>query len=149
MMSWSERDLADYVARRNADLSLTVAELAAPKVPKARQPRTGYRSKTEEAFGHHCDLMLRAAEIDNWRYEPVSLVLAPGVRYLPDFLTVKGGAVTFWEIKGRKGEAYWTKPLSKAKIRMAAELFRWWDFRIAWKSATPGMWNESKVGGEG
>jgi hypothetical protein len=154
-MNITEDQLRDMQARMLGNFAdagkvlRSVAEslASAPKVPKLRLPRTGYRSKTEERYGQHLNLIQMAGQIDRWKYEPVSLVLAPGVRYLPDFLTVTADIVTFWEVKGRKNESYWTRPLSKVKIRMAAELFPWWEFRVAWPKSA-GAWDSFRIGRE-
>ncbi len=44
--------------------------------------------------------------------------------YIADFLEVcPDGSVLLVEVKGRKGSGFWTLPVSKVKVRMAAVLF--------------------------
>lgn len=130
------------------------APLNAPVQPaKPHAPRTGYRSKTEASYARYLDLQKRLSttgtySVVNWSYEAVTLKLAPGVRYQPDFLVQYWGRLEFIEIKGRKGAGYYSKPLSQAKIRIAAELFPFWRFSIVWPGERLGTWDSMVVGGE-
>lgn len=131
------------------------APLSAPVQPaKLHTPRTGYRSKTEASYAQYLHLLKSAGLIVWWGHEPMTLKLAPGVRYIPDFvLSVAPGAGTprgihMVEVKGRKGAGYYSKPLSQAKIRIAAELFPFWRFSIVWPGERSGTWDSMVVGGE-
>ena len=67
-----------------------------------------YRSKLEAQYAAHLDLLQKAGEIRRWAYEPMSLKLAEGKRYRPDFLVVlpagREAKAEMHEVKGR-----WTK----------------------------------------
>lgn len=128
------------------------APLSAPVQPaKPHAPRTGYRSKTEASYAQHLALAASAGVVLSWHYEPITLKLAPGVKYQPDFLMIGHPGkhqLVFIEIKGRKGAGYYSKPLSQAKIRIAAEMFPFWRFSIVWPGERLGTWDSMVVGGE-
>jgi hypothetical protein len=90
--------------------------------------------------------MVHAGQLNTWRYEAVRMALAPGVTYIPDFLEVMpDGSVLLVEVKGRKGSGFWTLPVSKVKVRMAAALFPWWKFAITWPGARLGTWDRIEL----
>ena len=102
---------------------------------EARPKRTpgAYRSKTEQAYAGYLEVLRRAGQVADWRYEPVTLKLAQGVRYTPDFLTLyPDGSMSFHEVKGRKLDSFWSRPVGKVKVRLAAALFPWWRFAVVW-----------------
>ena len=67
-----------------------------------------HKSKLEARYAAHLDLLVRAGEIRRWEYEPISLKLADGKRYRPDFLVVlplsMEAKAELHEVKGK-----WTK----------------------------------------
>ncbi len=147
MSNWTEADVAAHLARLVCD-----GELPIPK-PKARQPRTGYRSKLEARYAQHLELMVATREIKSWAYEAVTLKLAPGVRFIPDFMVTlfdgtPAGAVRFEELKGRKKTGFWTMPVSKIKIRLAAKLFPQWQFCVVFPNGRLSGWESQPVGRE-
>lgn len=101
--------------------------LAKPK----RQPGD-YRSKTEAAYAGYLEILRRTGLVLDWRYEPVTLKLAEKVRYTPDFLVLDNSGLWFAEVKGRKLDSFWSRPVGKVKVRMAAALFPWWRFAVVW-----------------
>ncbi len=80
-------------------------------------------------------------------YEPLGLKLAPGCVYWPDFLILDAGepGFTFRELKGRKGDGFWSMPVSKVKIRLAAKLFPFFRFEIVWPNARLGEWETMAI----
>lgn len=137
-VGWTDADLA---ARRR---EMNLPALIVAQGPKERKSK-GYRSKTEASYAQHLDLQIRAGALRTWKYEAVRLALAPGVTYVPDFLEVAGDSFVFVEVKGRKGSGFWTLPLSKVKVRLAAALFPWWKFAIVWPGARLGTWERIGV----
>ena len=67
-----------------------------------------YKSKLEARYAAHLDMLVKTGEIRRWEYESMSLKLAQGKRYRPDFLVVlrlgSEAKAELHEIKGR-----WTK----------------------------------------
>ncbi len=108
--------------------------------PKAKRPQlarhtTGTMNKTESAFARRLDTQLAAKEILAWKFEAVTLRLADGCRYTPDFMVVwLDGSLTFCEVKGG-----YIHDDSLVKWKLAVELFPW--FR--WE-----MWQRGGKGGE-
>lgn len=47
-----------------------------------------YKSKLEANYAAHLELLKKAGEIKDWKYEPISLKLSEGKRYRPDFIVV-------------------------------------------------------------
>ena len=104
--------------------------------PRAPVPREAvrlmvpaYRSKTEARFALEVlEPWQRSGPSRAWWYEPLTLILAPGVRYTVDFMTVGGDKddVTFYEVKGA-----WIRDRALVKPRLAAALFPHWQFYLA------------------
>ena len=84
----------------------------------------GYRSKLEAQYAAHLDILVKAGEIRRWAYEPMSLKLAEGKRYRPDFLVVLPAGLEanaeMHEVKGR-----WTKNRrdGMTHLKWAAQLY--------------------------
>lgn len=101
----------------------TKTQLAAHVGAPALVPRKLYASKAEERYAAILQSQQRAGQIRGWRYEGLTLKLADGVRYTPDFLVVENdGAMTLLEVKGFMREA------ARLRLRIAVEMypaFRW------------------------
>lgn len=69
------------------------------------------------------DTLQRAGDIQAWAYEAVTLKLANGVRYTPDFLVLDASdKVRLEEVKG-----HWRDD-ARVKIKVAARLFPMFTF---------------------
>lgn len=111
-----------------------------PSPIKARVglPRGTYKSKAEEAYAWHLEVSLRAGQIADWRYEPITLKLGGDTRYTPDFLVIHlDGSVEFQEVKGHMRDA------ARVKLRVAASMYQVFDFTIIW--AMHGKFRAEKV----
>lgn len=73
-----------------------------------------FKSKTEANYARHCDTLQV-----QWRYEPITLKLADGVRYTPDFVVFVNGETWIVEVKG-----FWRDD-ARVKFRVAREQFAW------------------------
>lgn len=86
---------------------------------RAAEPR-GLRqklNKTEAAYGQLLDA---DPEVKEWWAQSVTLLLAPDLRYTPDFFVVRStGALEFHEVKGFERDD------ARDKFKMAAEI-HWW-----------------------
>lgn len=97
---------------------------------------------TERRRAVELEAMKRAGAIHDWRFESLTLVLAPGCRYTPDFLVIEhDGGMRIEETKG-----FWRDD-ARAKIKVAARLFPW--FRFSALRVRPqkdgGGWNVEEI----
>lgn len=75
-------------------------------------------NQTEAAFSLLLEEARQADEIQCWRFEAVTLTVAPNTRYKPDFLAVlPGGHWQFFEIKG------YLRDDAAVKFKTAAEKY--------------------------
>lgn len=87
-------------------------------------------NKTERAYAETLESEKRMGRIAAWRYEKVTLKLADDTRYTPDFWIVyDDGSTMFDEVKG------FFRDDAKVKIKVAAEQFREFTFRLVKKVA--------------
>lgn len=88
---------------------------------------------TERARAIVLEAQKRDGQLADWRFESVTLKLAPDCRYTPDFYKLHNdGSVEFEETKG-----FWRDD-AKVKIRVAARLFP--EFRFVALKLTRGTW---------
>jgi hypothetical protein len=74
---------------RLSDLPHDLRERLRPTKAPARAARAdlgGFRSKLERDYAKHLDLLKAGGAVADWRYEPITIRLAGGTRYTPDFL---------------------------------------------------------------
>ncbi len=100
--------------------------------------KTGEMNKTEAAYAGHLELRRRAGEVEAVWFEGITLKLAEGCRYTPDFLVMLAdGRLEAHEVKG-----FWTDD-ARVKIKVAASKF---PFRFVALKALPrkagGGWEE-------
>lgn len=80
--------------------------------------KSGVMNKTEEAYAAHLELRRRAGEVEAVWFEGITLKLAEGCRYTPDFLVMlSDGRLEAHEVKG-----HWQDD-AKVKIKVAAAKF--------------------------
>jgi hypothetical protein len=111
--------------------------------PSESFQRPPWKSKTEARFAR--DVLEPWAQTIphyRWWHEPLTLILAPGVRYTPDFLALGGSVMreqyTFYEVKGA-----FIRDRALIKPRMAAALWPFWRFVLAqWKE---GQWRFREI----
>lgn len=85
------------------------------------RPVPGQMNKTEKLYAGHLELLKKADEIKDYRFEPLNLRLAKNTFYRPDFLVITQ-FIEFHEVKG-----HWEDD-ARVKIKVAAELFPWFRF---------------------
>lgn len=84
---------------------------------KAQIVEPRYKSKLEYEYSLYLTALKSRGEILWWRYEGISIKLADGAKYTPDFAVVNSaGELEFHETKGHWREA------ARVRIRVAAEL---------------------------
>ena len=104
-------------------LERTRNSVASPPVIAAEKPKGRGMNKTEAEFAVHLDVRKYRTEIRWYGFEAVTLKLADGCRYTPDFCVVTlTGRIEFWEVKG-----FWRDD-ARVKIKVAAKLFPWARF---------------------
>lgn len=79
-------------------------------------------NKTEAAYQHRLEMLKRAGEILDYKFEPFKLILAPKTTYTPDFLVILKNEIQVHEVKG-----FWRDD-ARVKIKIAAEMFYWMRF---------------------
>lgn len=93
----------------------------------ARQRRAAAErmNKTEAAYAQYLDFLQRAGYVKSFRFEAITLRLADGTRYTPDFLVERFDTKPeLHEVKG-----FWRED-ALVKYRVAAELFPMFLFRV-------------------
>lgn len=88
-------------------------------------------NKTEERYAGHLELLKRAGEIVDYRFQPIKLRLAGNTFYEIDFMVITD-VVEMVDVKGRKGDRYWAEEDSKIKIKVASQQYPWFRFVITW-----------------
>jgi hypothetical protein len=97
----------------------------------------GVMNKTEAAYDAYLTLLLKAGEIDGFKFEAIKLKLADNTFFTPDFLVMaKDGVIELHDTKGTtkkarasgiKEAAPWIEEDAKIKLRLTAELY---PFRV-------------------
>lgn len=114
-----------------------LAQRAGIKIQRAKR-EDGYASKLEARYAQHLELLLRAGELSWWAYEPLSLQIAKGARYRPDFIVIEAsGAISARETKGFMREA------AQVRLRVAARAFPWLRFVLV--RSEGGAWVEEEI----
>lgn len=110
---------------------------------KAKKRGTGEMNRTEKAYEARLKEYLAAGEILEYKFEPLSLRLAPGCFYQPDFMVIDADkTVQFVEVKG----PFIHDQKSIVKLKTASELF---PFRFILAQLTKEkIWNIKEIGRE-
>jgi hypothetical protein len=105
---------------------------------KRRQP--GERNKVEAAYEAHLELLKRAGEIEDFKFEGIKLRLADNTHFTPDFLVFDAdGYVEIHDTKGTTKKARadgtkvaqpWIEEDAKIKLKVVAELFPFKVFAV-------------------
>lgn len=102
-------------------------------------------NKTEARRADALEILKRAGEIADYRFEDVKLRLADNTFLTPDFLVIRAdGGIELEDVKGRKGDRYYATEDARVKIKAAARLFPWFRFFTVWESKD-GRWNREEV----
>lgn len=134
---------AQLAQKPTAPGSAPAAASISPETPKNGRQRLRQRSKplmnaNEEAFGAHLSLILPGAKR---HAQAVTLGLANGVRYTPDWMTFEpfSGRLCFWEVKGTR------KIFDGAgeKLKIAAGQYREFVFTLVWREG--GEWQQQRI----
>jgi hypothetical protein len=123
----------ERAAGTRADLtsSSKVAHAApAGESQNSSTPAKPRMNKTEARFAALLEGWLRAGDIAGYKFEAVTLRLAPHTHYRTDFVVwLKDGRTRFYEVKGG-----YVREDSWLKLKTVAVLFPQWEFvRAQWK----------------
>lgn len=104
-------------------------------------------SKTERAYQDHLQILKAAGEVVAYAYEPLRLILAPRMTYLPDFAVLRAAnaRVQFVEVKPRRSDdtAFWHES-SRIKVKTAAQIHGvLFEFVAVWPTSRGG-WKEER-----
>jgi hypothetical protein len=92
-------------------------------IPEHLRPQRGKMNKTEAAYATYLDALRLTGAVKCWRFEAITLKLADGVRYTPDFLVeLFVPPLEVHEVKG-----FWRED-ARVKFKVAAELFSMFRF---------------------
>lgn len=141
-----------YQAQARAQLAglahpRTIAIEPAPLLPVApvrartlRQQTGSGLNKLETAFLGH----LEARKMGELLTQAITLKIANGCRYTPDFVEVRHGlGMRAYEVKG------FMRDDAAVKIKVAAARFPWIEFFLATRPKRAGEWRIERVYGEG
>jgi hypothetical protein len=80
-------------------------------------------NKTEAAYERELDVLKKAGEVLDYRFEGVKLRLADNTFYTPDFFVTYPDRFEVHEVKG-----FWRDD-ARVKIKIAAEMYPFFKFR--------------------
>lgn len=127
------REIATREAQREAAFSAPSVDSMALSLRLPAPDLFAGMNGTERARAIVLEARKRDGQIRDWRFEQVTLKLAPDCRYTPDMYVVHNdGSVEFEECKG-----FWRDD-AKVKIRVAARLFP--EFKFTALRLVRGAW---------
>jgi len=96
------------------------------------------RNKWEQRYHQELELLRDVGEILWYAYEPMSLKIATGARYTPDFIVMLADrTLELHEVKGMWREA------AKVRIKVAARTYQ--IFRFVAVTGGPGKWKREEI----
>lgn len=130
-MGWMDDTYAEAIAGRipagaklRRDTRAQVVET--PAKPIIRQSRKG-PNKTELRFENEkLKPWQSEGRIVGYQFEAITLKLANGVRYTPDYVAYGIGAIRVYEVKGG-----FIREDAKIKLKFAAQQFHFFEFYLA------------------
>ena len=102
----------------------------------------GEMNKGERAYADHLEALKAAGKIADWRYESLTLKLAPDCRFTADFaVMMPDGEIVLHEIKGRtRSGKPWIEEDARIKIKTGAVWWWWWRLVVVWPRADRSGW---------
>lgn len=104
-------------------------------------PVAQYDSKLERDWAGQLVLMRRGGLLEHWVHQGISVRLADGARYTPDFLVItREREVELHEVKGFMREA------ANVRLKVAAQLYPWFKFVLVRRGkGAHGQWTCDEV----
>ena len=146
---WTEAQLSAHMQQFGGGVAtIKAGQLVAtkPKPTGRTQPQRGVMNKIEADY----DRRLTSAGIPH-KFESVTLKLAEGVRYTPDFCAQYPGnpRLAMIEVKQRWRNARQRGPNmtddARVKLLTAARLFPEFDFVLAWYNPDTAAWHTEPI----
>lgn len=107
--------------------------------------QVGRMNKTEAARAAHLESLQRGGHIHAFLFEAAKLRLADNTFITLDFLVIQNdGTVDLEDVKGRKGDSYYTTEDARIKIKVAARTFPWFRFYTVWQDRQ-GFWHREEI----
>ena len=100
-------------------------------VPRSHRGKysPGVMNKLEQQYQQYLDILKRAGEIVDYRFEAIKFRLADKTFYTPDFMITKSDRIEFHEVKG-----HWEDD-AKVKIKVVAEMYpEFLFYAVYWKN---------------
>ena len=102
-----------------------------------------FKNRLEAAWADELNAQLKAGQILRWGYEEMTLVLADGTRYTPDFIVMLPD--TTFQVHETKGYTTGRMAASMVRLRVAASRFGWFgEFYLVQRVRK--RWKIPKVG---
>lgn len=116
-------------ARERAESAEQPAESMGIAKPAEEVPSgPKFKSKAEARYAEILEAQRRDGNIRGWRYEGITLRLADGVRYSPDFVVfMNGGRMRLVEVKGG-----YFRDDARIKLRVAVEMYPDFSWLLVW-----------------
>lgn len=113
---------------------------------KARMKTTpGQMNKTEARRARALEAEVSADWLVAWLWSPMKLRLAENTFLTLDFLLIRpDGGVELEDVKGRKGDSYYTTEDARIKIKVAARMYPWFRFFTVWEDRN-GIWRREEI----
>lgn len=105
----------------------------------------GTMNKTEARRAEALELRKRAGLLHDYAFEAVKLRLADNTFLTLDFLLIASdGTVELEDVKGRKGDSYYTTEDARVKIKVAARMYPWFRIATVWEDKA-GDWKREEI----
>lgn len=132
-MRLTEEQYADLMRKRavSAPERAVSAERDAGGMDASAEPAEApagpkFKSKAEARYAQLLEAQKRDGLITDWKYEAITLRLADGVRYTPDFMVRIGDRMRLVEVKGHMREA------ARVRLRVAVEMYPCFTWLLVW-----------------
>lgn len=136
---WTQEELDAHMMRFAGD---TPDPQAKPAKKRPSVPRSRTMNKVEAAYDAYLAALQKTGCIGSRRFESVTLLLADGCRYTPDFMVCHWASpsdppIEFHEVKGtRKRKSGRVGPHieddARVKLLTAAKLYPEFPFKLCW-----------------
>lgn len=153
---WTQEEVDAHMQKiRNPVLREKYIRETTDVISKSMVPRGRHMNKVEAAYDSFLTQQKDVGMIIRHRYESVTILLAPGCRYTPDFMVYRisthgtGLLVSeFHEVKGtRKRKSGVIGPHieddARVKLLTAAKLYPEFTFKLVWLDR--GRWQEETI----
>ena len=145
---WTREELDAHMAKFHPGKLPEACHSPAKPTASRTQPTRGKMNKVESAYALFLDHLKQAGGVKTYRFESVTLLLAPGCRYTPDFFVeCKDGSLECHEVKTRWRNAKQRGPNmtddARVKLLTAARLYPEFNFVLAWLDGNGGWHMEN------